>query len=745
MGKVTTYMNVYQNFEILGNKDGFDVTNYLKKNGYSFGSGEINTGGKHGDRAYVTFEGTLKKTNGGYARFDFSYYIKTGDLNISKKKGEYIGICNKVIYIKSLQPYNTERTWNEGDYECKEKFTWSFVSTPQKFSCKDYIKTGSSRHGWVDFDESSYSESNKLQSWVSADKLQFKIDDSGNEVSKVGNIGVKGQLCIRIAVTKETTRKRIINSEELEVSKKRDILNKDKKATNINQMMAYREMPELEDGFASLDNVCIPETNSSGALLKGQREEALGVTEYLFPRSNSNMPSTDYYPGTILIVDENFRNRLPNKLTFEEQERKPLNFICSLPSTGLTLNFDNVLPTERNLTKRRLEFITKYSQVMKEAALPSISQIKTYSYENANGISIGGSIKGIDFNLAGLSRKKTVKIFEFKQILYSISLDDTYKKASDFFTSKLDLSAFKKSLGAYSPAIIDTVHYGKIAYIAVSSEDKSALNVTVNSVTGAIGGETKNCKFTAISIGGVAGSANGVYDFTNADDLNDFMSKFRAEMTAGVATAAVPIEFEASYLADPSKKVKTNIRKYFHKFVDKVKVKVTENNKGASMSGLLMYLDRYYNKYGKLDYTFEEVKKNLDFTVEVSPWAVCFVLKIDVKGARDKYDYNLFIPYIPLEKLEQDNDGDWMFTIKLGGSTYANAKDAEAQINPTVPGCYFSKNNGVYRGTLNESEYLDKTEEEVLTSFFEWCEREDADRDCVSKLSGEKDIKTSRT
>ena len=61
MGKVTTYMNVYQNFEILGNKDGFDVTNYLKKNGYSFGSGEINTGGKHGDRAYVTFEGTLKK------------------------------------------------------------------------------------------------------------------------------------------------------------------------------------------------------------------------------------------------------------------------------------------------------------------------------------------------------------------------------------------------------------------------------------------------------------------------------------------------------------------------------------------------------------------------------------------------------------------------------------------------------------------------------------------------------------
>ena len=87
MGKVTTYMNVYQNFEILGNKDGFDVTNYLKKNGYSFGSGEINTGGKHGDRAYVTFEGTLKKTNGGYARFDFSYYIKTGDLNISKKKG----------------------------------------------------------------------------------------------------------------------------------------------------------------------------------------------------------------------------------------------------------------------------------------------------------------------------------------------------------------------------------------------------------------------------------------------------------------------------------------------------------------------------------------------------------------------------------------------------------------------------------------------------------------------------------
>ena len=79
------------------------------------------------------------------------------------------------------------------------------------------------------FKPSTYPSKNKTQPWLSASKLQFKIDGSGDELYKAGNIGVKGQLCIRIAVTKETTRTKIYNPEELEAKRKQEILAKDQK------------------------------------------------------------------------------------------------------------------------------------------------------------------------------------------------------------------------------------------------------------------------------------------------------------------------------------------------------------------------------------------------------------------------------------------------------------------------------------------------------------------------------------
>ena len=180
--------------------------------------------------------------------------------------------------------------------------------------------------------------------------------------------------------------------------------------------------------------------------MRGKRKERKGTTEYVFPRSQSNAPSTDYYPGTIVVVDSKFRSRLPKKINFKENERKPLNFITTLPSSSLTEYFDKIIPTERNLNNKRMQFVSKYSKEMKDLAVASISNISESSYENGCGITVGGSIKEVDFSLSGSLKTKSVKIFEFKQILYSISLDDTYKNASDFFTSELDLNAFKKSI-----------------------------------------------------------------------------------------------------------------------------------------------------------------------------------------------------------------------------------------------------------------------------------------------------------
>ena len=744
MGKTTTYINVYQDFEILGNTNGYEVQNHAGL-GHE---GDVRTGGKHGDKATVIFEGRLAKFKDGTTRLVFKYRITTGDYISGRNgKGVCIGIYDENLIIDALTPYKSEKQWTEGNYLCTEKYTWAFATTPEKAYYKDDLNTKKENHGWYTFKPSTYPSTNKTQSWLSASKLQFKIDGSGDELYKPGNIGVKGQLCIRIAVTKETTRTKIYNPEELEAKRKQEILAKDQTATTIDQLMENRGMSVLEDGYKTLDNVCIPITNDSGAYLRGKRKERIGTTEYVFPRSQSNAPSTDYYPGTIVVVDSKFRSRLPKKINFKENERKPLNFITTLPSSSLTEYFDKVIPTERNLNNKRMQFVSKYSKEMKDLAVASISNISESSYENGCGITVGGSIKEVDFSLSGSLKTKSVKIFEFKQILYSISLDDTYKKASDFFTSELDLDAFKKSIGAYPAAIIDTVHYGKIAYIAVSSNDKSALSVNINGTTGTISGGTKNCKFTAFTIGGPAGYLNGVYDFSDSEDAKTFISKLRDEMTAGNASAAVPIEFEASYLANPGEKVKTDIHPYFHKYVDTVKLKISEGNAGATMTAKLKYLDRKRDMNGIMDYSYQSIEKKLTsaLEIEVSPWAVCFEVRIVIAGADEDYDFNIFIPYIPLEQLQQDENGDWVFSIRFGGSTLYNAKNAEVNINPTVQGCYKSKEHNVYKGSWNEREYLNKTEDQVLTTFFDWCEREDAQRNNFVKITGDKAIKISRT
>ena len=80
MGKTTTYINVYQDFEILGNTNGYEVQNHAGL-GHE---GDVRTGGKHGDKATVIFEGRLAKFNGGTTRLVFSYRIKSLDVMVKE-------------------------------------------------------------------------------------------------------------------------------------------------------------------------------------------------------------------------------------------------------------------------------------------------------------------------------------------------------------------------------------------------------------------------------------------------------------------------------------------------------------------------------------------------------------------------------------------------------------------------------------------------------------------------------------
>lgn len=162
-------------------------------------------------------------------------------------------------------------------------------------------------------------------------------------------------------------------------------------------------------------------------------------------------------------------------------------------------------------------------------------------------------------------------------------------------------------------------------------------------------------------------------------------------LAANDIETAVPIEFEASYLSAPfSNPVRLDIKPYYRRYVEHVNFRVTENNGGASMSATIRWMEPRLDAYNNWRFVFCEKKKaKLDHTIRMSPWALAIEVKIDVLGARDKYDFNFFIPNIPLDLLRVNTSGECEMKCNIGGSTYFDAKNVT--ISPMPSGCYFSK------------------------------------------------------
>ncbi len=479
-------------------------------------------------------------------------------------------------------------------------------------------------------------------------------------------------------------------------------------------------------------------SNETGAFLRGVRESQLGVCRYLFPANNSN-----YYLGSILVADNNFRSSMPKRIILREDERKPLTIVPSLYYKGLESeqgSMGSCIPTESNMNIYRNKFVNTYKSKLTESNYaPSNTIIRSYSFDTTDGISIGGSIKGVDlgFNSGNTTRK--VKVFEIKQILYSMSIGDTYRNASDFFTNNLDINAFSNGITTngtrYSPAYIETIYYGKVAYLAIASTDQKAMDASIgiqgNKLTTNFGKSFKRCEFSAIIRGGQSGQLNSYGKSLNYDSADDFINLLNQELTSNNADTAVPVEFEACYLANPSQNVETNIFPYYQTYVNQIRLRIVDNNTGASFGGIVRYLEPQIDRKGIKNFVLRRVgKKSIGFDIMLSPLSVCIELKVDIVGASDSRDYNVFVPYIPLELLTPDSDGIYTFRMILKGNTIFNCSTT---FNPTLPGCYSSGNNQVYmangslkgaeRGIMcDEASYSGKTEKECVREFFRWCE-----------------------
>ena len=628
----------------------------------------------------------------------------------------------------------------------QESFTYRLIPLDDAaYYC--YYKTNDSRKGWLDVDD-DYPQFSKPQSWIPRSRMQFKIDDTGSELNEEGNLGFTARVWIPIQVTRTvTTSYEILVDENASM-----VIERDKALVNptLDQLVNNRPIIPYEDGADNFASMVIHGEGDTGAWLRGERKPQDDVFCYDFPHSNNMARSSEYYLGAILLADNKFRSAQPTKVNFYEYERKPLSVLSSVFNLSQTESFDNVLPTSKEMNNARRGFIQDYRKhVTAETNLESCTSVTFEDFESADGISVGGSIKGVDFGFTAAESKKRVRVFEFKQILYSMSLDDTYKKASDYFTDQLDINRFKEQMQHYAPVIISTVHFGRIAYLAVSSNDKSAFGINISKTDvfdgkASIGKSGRNCTFKAISVGGPAGSMTAKVSFDKADDAQSYLDSLCKEMTAMNIEAAVPVDFEATYLSAPEKKVTTNIHKYFAKYVDKVLIDIWKTNKGAAIKGKLRCLDYTINDKGEADYVLRSWSDWLDFKKEVSPWACCFELKFDVNSGKKSDNFNVFVPYIPLASIRQNDDGDWVFKVKIGGSTYMSAKN-NVEPSVAVPGCYVSKDYQISIGDPSENLYIGGNEDELLTFFFNFCEAKHCFyEDSFTRITPEKANKTCR-
>lgn len=125
------------------------------------------------------------------------------------------------------------------------------------------------------------------------------------------------------------------------------------------------------------------------------------------------------------------------------------------------------------------------------------------------------------------------------------------------------------------PAIIETVYYGKAAYLCAVCEDKNNASFDIGEYVknGSTGGSSK-WKLQVIVNGGKDNFPSGYLDRKNLQELINSMS---TPLKAEDIETAVPIEFEASYLSLPySNPVRLDIQRYYLRYVESVNFKLTE-------------------------------------------------------------------------------------------------------------------------------------------------------------------------
>lgn len=500
----------------------------------------------------------------------------------------------------------------------------------------------------------------------------------------------------------------------------------------INELIKSYPTIKIEDGYQTPPSIT-QSTKEEGAWVRASRTPKSGIWFMLNEETNSQL----IFPGNIILVDKN-KNFTSNmvEIPFTAEERKIL---------PLDARYSNEMgDTKSNLKEYTRSCVNAYISNcltnFKKGSHDLSSNTKWIyeSSERVEGISIGGSIKSIDF-AGDISHNKTVTVAYMKQEMYQVSLDNTISESSDIFTDKVNIEKFRNNItkgGSGTPAIIDTVKYGRIVALWVVQEGNQAPTISIDKFKLSIGKTNKTTRYYLRVYGGVAGDQKFNISTDSKETIKNALEEMK-EVSKTAMETAVPMEYSIKYLNNMTTNVEWKVLPYYKTYIPKVWFKITEDNKGASMKVYVNAL-KYELRGNKLGYyKWESPKKSLDYKFFIPTKTLCIDIKVDVTGAADKYDFNIMLPCIPYDFINgPDSDGDWVFHVNVQGTTAFDTK--KFTCSPNVYSAFLSTSNGFWMNHFADSPLrkYDKTtvnEKTVLQYYLDWFRMKKQSNSCLKE------------
>lgn len=555
--------------------------------------------------------------------------------------------------------------------------------------------------------------------------------------------------------------------------------------------------PDLASGTKykeALPSQTAEEAKKPWAYMRARRLKPVDSFRYFAVNNLTAIDEYDFYPGAIFVVDKDRKfASMPQIIPFQDGDRKRIT--CTGRFAGQTLK--GICTDETTMREAIDSYVSQYKQ--SGMNIPTKVTMTTNLSSSTSGISIGGSIKGVDFGFGSGTKNKTSKIIEIRQELYSISLNNNITSVKDLFTGNFDETDFQnmvRTVGNNGPlAIMDTVSFGRVVYIVIEKESNTPPNLDVSYTpvapnpqekqkteadakkadqkddaqkketeeNGKKGESTKTdvkdavadaakdavsdaaqklgsagkfslslksfnekekCKVRIYVRGGNFSGVSLGEELVKEGDIKEVLSRLSCISSVNDLETAVPIGFTAKYI-DNMQPVEGHDYEWYNERVDEVLVKVRENNKGASMSTKVRFLEYKYLDNGTCGYKFNNnCSGGLDQSFKTSPKSVCFDIKIDVVGG-EWPDFNFTIPYIPYQDIVANEDGDYVFDIRIGGNAMGEARD-NIYITPSLRGCATCRGNKYYMNDDSSDSPFQmsnlhlRTEREVLLQYCRW-------------------------